>query len=87
MKFDWVEASGRGRVYSWTVAHHAYHPGFKAEVPYVLLTVDLDEGVRALGRLKGDHAERLKIGLAVTLTMTPTENGYALPMFELVEKD
>ena len=23
---DWVEASGRGAIHSWTVAHHAYHP-------------------------------------------------------------
>jgi hypothetical protein len=85
LKFDWAEASGRGSVHSWTVAHHAYHPGFKAEIPYVLLTVDLHEGVRTLGRLKDERPERLKLGLPVRLTMTPTENGYALPTFELVD--
>ena len=41
---DWKEASGRGTIHSWTVAHHAFHPAFAAELPYALVTVDLDEG-------------------------------------------
>jgi uncharacterized OB-fold protein len=50
---DWIPASGRGKVHSWTVAHHAFHAAFAAELPYTLVTVDLDEGVRALGRWQG----------------------------------
>ena len=50
---DWVQASGRGKVHSWTVCHHAFHPSFVAALPYTLVTVDLDEGVRALGRWRG----------------------------------
>lgn len=51
---DWVEASRRGAIHSWTVSHHAFHPAFKAELPYTLVTVDLEESVRALGRWTGD---------------------------------
>jgi uncharacterized OB-fold protein len=72
-------------VHSWTVAHHAYHPAFKGEVPYVLLTVDLEEGVRALGRVLGEPGERLRLDAPVRLHMAPTENGYALPLFEFLE--
>lgn len=50
----WREASLRGRIHSWTVAHHPFHPSFRAEVPYTLVTVDLEEGPRALGRWVGD---------------------------------
>ena len=46
----WKAASGHGTVHSWTVSHHAFHPAFVAELPYTLVTVDLEEGVRALGR-------------------------------------
>ena len=60
----WHAASGRGKIHSWTVAHHAYHPGFAAELPYTLVTVDLIEGPRALGRWLGDG---LTIGLCVRL--------------------
>ena len=58
----WRVASGRGRIHSWTVAHHAYHPAFGAELPYTLVTVDLDEGPRALGRW---HGGELALGLRV----------------------
>jgi uncharacterized OB-fold protein len=44
------------------VCHHAFHPGFAAELPYTLVTVDLEEGVRALGRWQGGA---LKIGTRV----------------------
>ena len=48
-----ADATGLGRVYSWVVAHRAFDPAFAAEVPYVILTVDLDEGTRVVGRLIG----------------------------------
>lgn len=59
----WKQASGRGSVHSWTVSHHAFHPGFRDELPYTLVTVDLEEGVRALGRWQSEVA--LSIGLPV----------------------
>lgn len=51
----WVVASGRGKIHSWTVAHHAFHPAFKDELPYAIVTVDLEEGPRALGRWLGGN--------------------------------
>jgi uncharacterized OB-fold protein len=50
----WITATGRGVIHSWTVAHHPYHPAFREELPYTLVTVDLEEGPRALGRWRGD---------------------------------
>ena len=58
----WTPASGLGHIHSWTVCHHVFHPGFAADVPYVLVTVDLQEGVRALGRWRGGP---LALGLPV----------------------
>lgn len=59
---EWQTATGRGRVHSWTVAHHAFHKAFADELPYTLVTVDLEEGVRALGRWTGG---KLAIGVPV----------------------
>jgi uncharacterized OB-fold protein len=50
---EWKPSHARGRIHSWTVAHHAFHAAFADELPYVLVTVDLEEGVRALGRWRG----------------------------------
>ena len=61
-----VLASGRGTVHSWTVAHHAFHPAFKGELPYTLVIVDLAEGPRMLGRFE-TAADVLCLGLPVSL--------------------
>ena len=81
MAHDWVAASGRGTVQSWTICHHAFHIGFKAESPYVLLTVDLAEGVRAMGQLRGMDAAALRLGLAVEVGFECQGDGPVLPVF------
>jgi uncharacterized OB-fold protein len=58
-----VEATGQGTVYSWVRAQRALSPAFAADVPYAIVTVDLDGGGRLLGRLV--PAEAAEIGLRV----------------------
>jgi uncharacterized OB-fold protein len=82
---EWIEASGRGAVHSWTVAHHAFHPAFKADVPYTLVTVDLVEGPRAMGRLAPGSQDRLRIGLPVRVSFPRNEAGTPLPLFAAEE--
>jgi uncharacterized protein len=41
---QWVQASGRGIVHTYTVFHHAYDPSFADRLPYVIAVVALDEG-------------------------------------------
>lgn len=74
-----VTATGRGAVHSWTVCHHAFAPDVADEVPYTLVTVDMEEGVRVLGRLEGEVT--LRIGLPVTLRFDPTDGGRPRPVF------
>jgi uncharacterized protein len=73
--FEWFEAEGLGTVHSWTICHHAFHPGFKADLPYTLVTIDLKEGVRALGRFDGDPAA-LALGLDVRATFEQRPDGF-----------
>ena len=63
----WIEASGRGAVHSWTITHHAFNPGFKLELPLVLVTVDLEEGVRMQVPLRGAKDESIKLGVPVQI--------------------
>ena len=68
--YHWIEAAGTGTLHSWTVAHHAYHPAFAGDVPYILATVDLEEGVRALGILDRSVGEpRLNMPLRATFPL------------------
>ena len=62
----WIPSPACGTIHSWTVAHHAFHPAFAPELPYTLVTVDLTEGVRALGRWRACADDpAMAIGLAV----------------------
>ena len=80
----WIEAKGRGKIHSWTIAHHAFHPGFKAELPYTLVTVDLDEGVRMQAQLKGAvPSGGLKIGMPVRIAYEAATKSVTLPVFVL----
>lgn len=73
------DAAGTGTVHSWTVAHHAFSKEVADEVPYVLVTVDLAEGVRMLGRLGGNASPAT--GLPVRLTWTTAADERPLPVF------
>src|SRR5262245_39276441 len=81
VRVGWVEASGQGRVHSWTTTHHAFHPGFKADLPYTLVTVDLDEGVRMNAQFRGPDAAALRIGLPVRVAFEPATDTITLPVF------
>jgi uncharacterized OB-fold protein len=48
---EWVDASGRGSVISFTVVHRPGHSAFLAEAPYVFAAVRLAEGPTIYGRL------------------------------------
>jgi uncharacterized OB-fold protein len=82
MNATWKDASGDGRVHSWTVTHHAFHPGWKADLPYTLVTVDLDEGVRMQAQLRRLDASELRIGLPVRVAYEKATEGLMLPVFE-----
>ena len=80
MASDWVEASGEAVVHSWTVAHHPFHPAFRAELPYVLVTADLAEGVRLMAQLRDAGAATLRPGLPLRVGFEDNGEGLVLPV-------
>ena len=82
MNVEWVQASGHGTVHSWTVTHYAFHPGFKGDLPFTLVTVDLDEGVRMQARSRGIADGELRTGLPVRVAFERVKDDLTLPVFE-----
>lgn len=82
---EWFEASGKGRVHSWMVSHHAFHRGFASQTPYMLLTVDMADGVRMVAPLVGNDASRLSLGLPVVLEYDDGGDEVTLPRFRIDE--
>lgn len=79
-RIEWVRASGRGKVYSYTVVRRAPEQ-FAAETPYVVALVDLDEGVRMTTRVTGCPPEQVRIGMPVQVDFQTVSDEVALPVF------
>ena len=73
---EWFEASGKGTIYSFSVLP-------RATPPYCIAYVELLEGPKILTNVIADDFEKLEIGLPVTVTFVPSENGQLVPMFKL----
>ncbi|MCA9845543.1 MAG: Zn-ribbon domain-containing OB-fold protein [Dehalococcoidia bacterium] len=62
---EWVEASGKGTVYSFTVDRRGTASAFRAKVPYVIVIVELEEGPRMTSNMVDCAIEDVKIGMPV----------------------
>ncbi len=83
-RLSWVTASGKGRIYSYTIVQQAYGP-FAAEVPFVIALVTLEEGVRMMTRITDGVGEGVKVDAPVEVTFTAVDEEVTLPYFRLVE--
>jgi hypothetical protein len=79
--FEWsaVPACGRGRVYSFVVAHHPAIPPFAYPNPNGL--GELEEGPRLVASLSGVAPAAIRIGMPVVCEIVEVEEGFKLPRF------
>jgi uncharacterized OB-fold protein len=80
---EWVDASGRGTVYSFTVIRQNPSRSFRHLLPFVVALVDLDEGPRLMTNIVGCQPTDVAIGAKVTVRFEPVSDAAALPVFEL----
>ena len=71
---EWIEASGRGTIYSHSTMR-------RAPVPFTLAYVTLEEGPVMMTNLVDCDFDKLGIGQPVTIRFVPTEGGPPVPCF------
>ena len=71
---EWYEASGKGRIYTYSVTR-------RAPVPFAIAYVTLEEGVTMLSNIVEADLDALAIDQAVEVTFRQSEGGQALPVF------
>jgi len=81
----WFEASGRGRLASFTSVEHAVHPAVRGRLPYLIALVELDEGPRIICNLApdpsgSDAAAGPGPGTRVVLRLGRAAGGLDLPV-------
>jgi uncharacterized protein len=81
--WDWQPSAGRGTIYSYTAVYRPLGSWFEA--PYVVVVVELDEGIRMMGNLLGADPEAVAIGQPVRVDFAGSWQGRTVPMFRLAQ--
>jgi uncharacterized OB-fold protein len=79
--FRWERSSGRGRVYTWTVANRSMHPAFPSDASVAPVVVEMEEGVRLVSALENCPPGELAIGMPVEVVYEDVTETVTLPKF------
>ena len=81
---EWVEASGKGTIYSFTVVENNAPSPFVPDMPFVIAVVILEEGVRMLTNIVEYDPKALQCDQAVEVTFVKRNDEFTMPMFKPV---
>jgi uncharacterized OB-fold protein len=86
-EYTWQEVSGAGTVRSWTIIRQSFLPGFDADLPFLLVDVELAEQpeLRMIGRLLDGPQAPVRIGAPVSAAFEDVADGISVPAFVLDE--
>ncbi len=78
-RLEWVQSSGRGTLYSYTIVHRPQRPEFA--VPYAVAIVELEEGWHMLSNLVECEIEEIAVGMPLEVIFEKMSESIALPCF------
>jgi hypothetical protein len=81
-RLEWFDASGRGEVYSYVVAHAPFLPAFAEQLPHILVLVQLAEGPRLVGYMVDTTPAAMRIGLPVQVVFRRLTDDVTLPVWQ-----
>jgi uncharacterized OB-fold protein len=75
----WKQATGAGKIYSWTRIWHPVHPALQARGPYIAVVVELDDfPVLMIGNLLGEAEQEVATGMHVEAAFEDVTPEYTL---------
>ena len=77
----WVEASGKGTIYSYTVVMNNSPSAFINDMPYVVALIKLEEGVQMLSNIVECDIDQLTCDMPVEVTFEKLNDDFTLPKF------
>ena len=80
-KLRWKPVTGMGTLYTYTITHQAIHSALQGRIPWTVIIVELDEGVRMISHLVDCPEEKLRVGLRVVVTFEDINEDISLPYF------
>ena len=78
---EWVESSGKGKIFSYVVFTREVHPAYR--VPYEVVVVEMDnEKVRFISNMVDTDPDELYIGMPVEVQFVDVTEEWPLPWFK-----
>ncbi len=78
---EWVKATGRGRVLTFTIVRRAVSEAYAADVPYVIALIQLDEGPKMMSNVVQCDPETLVVGSPVQVVFEDWSDEISVPQF------
>jgi uncharacterized OB-fold protein len=78
---EWVDASGRGTLHTYTVIRQNRSAAFAALSPYAVGIVELDEGVRMMSNIVDCDVDQLEVGMALEVVLLKAADDVGLPFW------
>ena len=82
---EWVQASGRGKLYTFGIMHQQYHPAFAGAIPYNFALVELEEGPRLVTSIVDCPNEELRVDMPVQAVFDDVSEETTLVRFRPVQ--
>ena len=83
---EWVEVSGKGKVFSWIIVTHPVPRDVWAEdVPYAVGLIELDEGPRMVSNIIGCEHDKIEGDMPVEVIFEPAGDDFKLPKFRPID--
>jgi uncharacterized OB-fold protein len=81
---SWVQASGRGKLHAFGIAHQTFNKAYKVPPPYVLAMIELEEGPRMLSNLINVKPDprTIKCDMPVEVVFHTLTDDVTLPLFQ-----
>lgn len=83
-RIAWIQASGKGRLYSFEIAYQSLNPAFKIKPPYILAMIELEEGPRMLANLINIEPDPklVKCDMPVEVVFERLTDEVTIPLFQ-----
>lgn len=78
----WEKASGKGKIYTYTVVNSNSHSAFLGDIPFVIAIIKLDEGVQMLSNVIGCRPEEVTCDMPVEVFFEKLNAEFTLPKFK-----
>ena len=80
-RLSWVEASGRGVIYSYTIIHQNKSPEFVHDTPYNVAIIQLEEGPRLMSNIVDVAPGDLRVDLPVMVVFDSVSDSISVLRF------